>query len=338
LSKITFAGSAYQGGAGESVLDVLLRQGAEIPYSCRKGTCLTCMLVATDGDIPDAANGILKPTERALGLFLACQCPADRDIGAELPSRATIYGRATVRGKERVAPDVTLVRIRPANDVYYHAGQFINLQRSDGLTRSYSLASVPTLDQDLELHVRRLPGGAMSGWICDTLSVGDELDIQGPLGSSFYLPGQSDRNMLLIGTGTGLAPLYGIARDALVSGHRGAIVLYHGSREPDGIYLREELRRLSDQHVAFSYFPCVSGDSVPQDFRAGRADELALADHPKLDDWLVYLCGYPPMVHAAKKMAFLAGASLEDIHTDPFDLKDLRAEPREGEAERPDVW
>lgn len=338
MSEITFDGAAYQGGAAESVLDVLLRQGADVPYSCRKGTCLTCMMVATDGDVPDAANGALKPTERDQGLFLACQCPADRDLAVALPSRASLYGRATVRGKEQVAPDVIRVRIRPANDVYYHAGQFINLQRSDGLTRSYSLASVPKLDQDLELHVRRLPNGAMSGWIFDTLAVGDDLEIQGPLGSSYYLPGLTEQNMLLIGTGTGLAPLYGIARDALASGHRGAIALYHGSREPDGLYMRDELRRLADEHAIFSYFPCVSGDSAPQDVRRGRADVLALTDHPKLDGWLVYLCGYPPMVHATKKSAFLSGAALEDIHTDPFELKDLRAVPREDEVERPDVW
>ncbi len=178
----------------------------------------------------------------------------------------------------------------------------------------------------------------MSGWICDTLGLGDELDIQRPLGSSYYLPGRSGQNVRLIETGTGLAPLFGIARDALASGHQGPVALYHGSRGPDGIYLREELHRLSEAYATFSYFPCVSGDSVPQDFRAGRADVLALADHPRLDGWLVYLCGYPSMVHAAKKAAILAGASLDDIHTDPFDLKDLRAEPRDGGAERPDVW
>ncbi len=338
MSEISFAGATYQGGAGESVLDVLLRQGAAVPYSCRKGSCLTCMLVATEGAVPEAAAEVLKPTEREQGLFLACQCPADRDLSVALPSQAAIYGRATVRGKVQLAPNVCRVRIRPANEIYYHSGQFINLQRADGLTRSYSLASVPSLDDDLEIHVRRLAGGEMSSWIFDSLKVGDEFDIQGPIGSSYYLPGRTERNMLLIGTGTGLAPLYGIARDALASGHRGAIALYHGSRDPKGVYLSDDLRRLTEEYTAFSYAPCISGDSAPDDCRRGRADELAFADHPDLSGWLVYLCGYPPMVHAAKKAAFMAGAALDDIHTDPFDLKDLRAEPRKDETERPDVW
>lgn len=338
MREIKFAGAAYRARAGESVLDALLRQGADIPYSCRKGTCLTCMMVATEGAVPECANRMLKPVEREQGLFLACQCSTDDTLTVALPGQATLYGRAQVRSKSQVAPSVCRLHIRPANEIYYHAGQFINLHRADGLSRSYSLASVPSLDQDLEIHVRRLSGGAMSGWIFDSLEVGDELDVQGPLGNSYYIPGRSERNMLLIGTGTGLAPLYGIARDALAAGHQGSIALYHGSREPDGLYLRDELHRLSDEYATFSYFPCVSGDSAPQDVRRGRADVLAFADHPKLDGCLVYLCGYPPMVHAAKKAAFLAGAALADIHTDPFDLKDLRTKPREDTAERPDLW
>ncbi len=338
MSTIAFAGAVHQSGAGESVLETLLRHGADVPYSCRKGTCLTCMLVARSGEVPDFASEALKPTEREQGMFLACQCPADRDLTVALPNRATIYGRARIQSKEALAPEVCRVRIRPANDLYYHAGQFINLQRADGLSRSYSLASVPSLDEHLEIHVRRLSGGAMSSWIFDTLAVGDEVDIQGALGSSYYLPGRPEQDMLLIGTGTGLAPLYGIVRDALASGHRGKIALYHGSRAPNGLYLRDALRKLAAAHDTFTYTPCISGDSAEHDCRVGRADLLALDDHASLDGWRVHLCGYPPMVHAAKKSAYLAGASLADIFTDPFDLKDLRAAPRDSEAARSDIW
>ena len=48
-----------------------------------------------------------------------------------------------------------------------------------------------------------------------------------------------------------------------------------------------------------------------------------------LDGWRVFLCGYPPMVHGAKKLAYLAGAALEDILTDPFELRELRQMPRD---------
>jgi hypothetical protein len=89
-----------------------------------------------------------------------------------------------VAEKTALADDVCQLRIESATSLYYHAGQFINLRRADGLTRSYSLASLPMEDGFLELHVKRMPGGAMSQWIHDELAVGDELELQGPHGGA----------------------------------------------------------------------------------------------------------------------------------------------------------
>jgi ferredoxin-NADP reductase/ferredoxin len=338
MARIGFDGDVVEADAGESVLDALLRQGHDIPYSCRKGTCLSCIIVAENGEPPASATEGLKPTQVDRGWFLACQCPADQDFTVSLPDDAEIFGRGVIAEKVLLAPDVLGLKIRPANDLYYHAGQFLNLRRSDGLQRSYSLASVPSLDDDLEFHVKRLRGGEMSGWLFDETNVGDEISFQGPAGDCYYLPGRTDQDLMMIGTGTGLAPLLGIARDALAAGHRGGINLYHGSREEGGLYAGEALRELSDAFPNFSYHPCVSGEGAASAYRAGRADVLAFEDQSDLSGSGVYLCGYPPMVASAKKSAYIRGAAMADIHADPFDLKDLRKAPRTEEPERPDVW
>jgi len=158
---------------------------------------------------------------------------------------------------------------------------------------------------------------------------GEPLDLQRPYGTCFYRSGQPERPLLLIGNGSGLAPLTGIARDALADGHVGPIRLYHGSRHPSGLYLREVLGAMAAKHANFHYVPCVSGTERPVGVRADRAERAALADHPELSDWRVFVCGYPPMVHAARQAANLAGAALGDIHADPFELRDLRARPRD---------
>ena len=338
MARLRFDGGVVDTVAGESVLEALLRQGHDVPYSCRIGSCLTCVLVADDGTVPDQAGQGLKATQIDRGWFLACQCPADRDLSLSLPRDAELFGRGMIVDKINLAPDVCGLRIRPANDLYYHAGQFLNLRRPDGLRRSYSLASVPSLDDDLEFHVRRLSGGEMSGWLFDDTLAGDEISFQGPEGDCYYFPGRADQNILMIGTGTGLAPLLGVARDALASGHQGTIALYHGSRKSDGIYARETLERLAAEYSNFANFSCVSGDDVPPDCRSGRADVLALADHADLSGWGVYLCGHPPMVAEAKKATYLRGAALADIHADPFDLKELRKTPRLGDDSQADLW
>lgn len=329
MVQIRHGNSTYECAPGESVLEALLRSGTEIPYSCQKGACLTCMLKARSGTAPPEAQAGLKETLRLQGYFLACICTPQKNIEVEFPDDAALYSRATVFSVEKISRAVCRVLLEPAAPLFYHAGQFINIRKNGGLTRSYSLASVPRLDKQLELHVKKIPQGQMSNWIYNELESGEHIDFQGPNGTCFYVPGHAAQPLLLIGNGTGLAPLYGIARDALFDGHEGPIHLYHGSRHPDGLYLRETLLALEEQYPNFTYVSCLSGEDVPSGCRAGRAEEIAFPDHPNLKGMKIFLCGYPPMVNAARKKAYLSGADLQDIYTDAFEMKDLRKTPRD---------
>ena len=322
---LRFAGVDYDFHGGETVLDALLRQDAPAPYSCRNGICLTCMMRCREGVPPADSQTGVKDTLRLEGHFLPCICAPDGDLVFDLPNDDEIYGRAILRQIEQLSPAICRIILDPAVPLYYRAGQFINLRRDNGIIRSYSLASVPKLDDHLELHIKRLPRGEMSNWLFDGAEPGIGLDIQGPNGDCFYVPGRPETPLLLIGNGSGLAPLIGIARDALSSGHGGEIKLYHGSRHREGLYLDATLRAMAEEHENFTYVDCVSGEVGP----SGRAENVAFADHPKLDGYRVYLCGYPPMVMAARKTAYLMGAAIADIYADPFELRDLRTEPRD---------
>ena len=332
MPKLLFDGRTYDRDDGETVLDTLLRHGADVAYSCKRGTCFTCLLRAPDATfIPPAAQRGLRRTVASEGYFLACSFrPTEEELVVLRPREAEVYGRAIVRAKLPASDTAVRLFLEPATALYYHPGQFINVRRADGLTRSYSLASVPRTDPLLELHVRRMVNGAMSRWMFDELEVGDTVDIAGPYGSCFYLQDDAQRPMLLVGTGIGLAPLVGIARDALHEGHTGPMHLYLGTRKPEGLYLQDELRELTRQHPNFRYEPCISGADVPEGHHAGRADDVAFARHPELDGWYVFLCGVAPMVQTARKRAYLAGAKLSEIHAEAFDLRDLRRLQQDG--------
>ena len=321
--RIAFSGKVLDAAASETILETLIRHGVEAPHSCRKGTCLTCMMRVTLGEVAAESQEPLGETLRDQGYFLPCQCVPVGNLEIASPDDAALYGRARVASVEVLAPTIRRVLLEPATPIYYRAGQFINLRRADGLVRSYSLASVPRIDPYLELHVKRHSGGRMSNWIFDQLEPGEGVDLQGPNGASYYLPGRPDQPILLIGNGSGLAPLIGIARDALHDGHAGPVHLYHGSHGADGLYLRAELEDLAERHGNFAYAPCVSGGPAA-DCRTGRAEAVAFGDHPDLKGYRVFLSGHPEMVHAGKTTAFLAGAAIDDIHADPFELRDLR--------------
>jgi len=325
--RLRLGGGSYDCRPDESVLQALRRQGVEVPHACEKGVCFTCLLRCTGGSPGGKAQAGLRDSLRLQGFFLACQCLPESDLEIAPAAADDLFVAAEVASLRDFSREVRQLRLRPLARFEYRPGQFINLRGPGGLVRSYSLASLPESDPALELHVRRHDNGAVSGWIFDRLQPGQRVEIQGPSGACFYVPGDPTQPLLLVGTGTGLSPLLGIAREALSRGHRGPIRLYHGSRTRWGLYLDGPLRALAASHPNFDYVPCASRDAAAG-LRRRRADDAAFADLPSLSGWRVFLCGNPPMVAAARKRAYLAGARLQDIYGDPFELRDLRRRPR----------
>ncbi len=310
----------YALAPGQSVLDGLLEGGVPIPHACRNGVCQTCLMRAVEGTPPPAAQKDLPPTLTLRNYFLACVCHPTEDLTVALPAEAETTIPATVRKLKRLNDEILEISLEAHASMDYRPGQFVHLFRDRELGRSYSIASVPAHEEHLKVHVRRLPKGRVSGWIHEQLRVGQTVELRGPSGNCFYVPGKPEQPLLFIGTGSGLAPLFGIIRDALHRGHTGPLRLYHGSRDIQGLYLAGELRDLARDYSQFDYVPCLSGPEVSAHHAAGRAHDVALAEIPELKGWRVYLCGHPEMVQQAQMRAFLAGASLQEIHADAFNV------------------
>lgn len=321
MVNIKYAKDRFPLGENQSVLDCLTNHGVPVPFSCRSGVCQTCLMRATSGTPPESAQNGLKDSLKLQNYFLACVCHPTENLEVALPDQdyQAVFP-ATVKKLELLNDEIMQVALESHAPIEYRPGQFINLFRDSSLGRSYSIASVPHEDDHLHLHVRRLPDGRVSGWIHEQLRVGQTVEIRGPAGDCFYVPGNPEQGMILIGTGSGLAPLYGIVRDALHLGHSGPIRLFHGSRDRRGLYLMGELNDLTRKYSNFDYVPCLSGEDVPHEFAKGRAHDVALRHVPNLKNWRMFLCGHPEMVKIAKKKAFLAGASMKDIHADAFNV------------------
>ncbi|QSQ22241.1 2Fe-2S iron-sulfur cluster binding domain-containing protein [Pyxidicoccus parkwayensis] len=316
MAKVKHESQWYPLEAGESVLDGLLRQGVSVPNSCRAGACQSCLMKAVRGTVPEAARVGLKDTLVAQGYFLACTCRPTEGAELEVAGAEDLRVPARITSLTMLSSDVLRVRLHADAPFEYRAGQYLSLVRGDGLARSYSLASLPH-EGVLELHVRLIPGGEMSGWLATEARPGDAVHVQGPAGNCFYVPGRPEQPLLLAGAGTGLAPLYGIVRDALGAGHTGPIWLFHGARTPAGLYLRDALRELAERHPHFHYRPSVlTGGS--RDVAEGALDVLIRAECPKPVGYRAWLCGDPQLVLSLRKKLFLSGLSLKDLHADSF--------------------
>jgi CDP-4-dehydro-6-deoxyglucose reductase, E3 len=315
MAEVVFEGQALARNAGESVLDCLLRHGKSVPYSCKAGACHTCIMQASGGEVPVKSQSGLKETLAARKFFLSCVCFPEGDLSVAAPGDE-LNIPAEITGIDDLGAGVLRVQVRCAKPLGHRAGQYISLVREDGLARSYSIASRAE-EGALELHVRVIPNGAMSLWLRDAARPGTKVRVQGPSGDCFYVPGRGDQRLILAGTGTGLAPLYGIVKDALAHGHDGPIALYHGARAPDGLYLMDELRTLASWHANFTYNPCTL-NGISNGILTGALDALLVDREKNLKDARVFLCGDPALVMGLRKKLFLAGASYKQIFADAF--------------------
>ncbi len=318
MPMITFDGHDYDCHQGETILESLTRHGVLVPSACGQGVCQTCLTKAVKGKPPVESQKGLKDTLAAQGYFLTCICKPEEDMELAIADVSKGSVGITVIEKQMLNESVMRLRFQCDEKIEYFAGQFVNLKHPDtDLVRSYSLASLPE-DASLELHVKRVPDGQMSGFLHETLQVGGRLSLDGPAGDCFYTERDLDQSLLMVGVGTGLAPLYGIVRDALQHGHRGDIHLFHASLAKQGLYYVDALNALAKQHENVHYIPCVLHGDVPEGGQQGDIQQLVQAAVPQLAGWRIYVCGDPEIVNGLKQTCFMAGASMSDIYTDPF--------------------
>lgn len=322
---IGFGGTTYASEEGETVLDCLSRHGVNVPHSCKSGVCQSCLMQMTDGAVPEAAQKGLKPTFKKQNLFLACQCRPDQDVKVALPDGAAVDTRVTVVGTAMLNHNVLRLDLQPETAFPCEPGQYITLINPAGTARSYSIANDPAREGYIELHIRLIEGGVMSTFLRDHVRAGDALTIRGPAGNCFYVPEDNAANdypLVLAGTGTGLAPLYGIARQALTQGHAGEVQLFHGALRETDLYLVAELQDLAQRHANFTYAPCVLNGDSGRFYASGNIQDFVMsavtrtpADKPRTR---LFLCGAPEMVGALKKAAFLSGLASRHIFADAF--------------------
>jgi ferredoxin-NADP reductase/ferredoxin len=307
---ITFEGKTIALQPGQTVLAGLEEAGVKVETSCRAGVCQSCLMQVVEGTAPKRAQQGLSPSQVARGLFMPCVCTPEGDLTVARAGDAHQRVEAEVHSLEPLSDTVLRVRLKLLAEFPWRAGQFVRLITEDGLVRSYSIASTPEVAPLVELHVRLIPGGRMSGRLQAQTAPGDRLMVSGPSGGCTYDGIESDQPMILAGAGTGLAPLWGVLHDALERGHSGPITLYHGALNASGLYLREELEELAGRHANFAYRPCLMDQG--EDLLA-----IVKAD-PALKGAGVYLCGDAPLVERLRKSLFLAGARLADIRADAF--------------------
>jgi NAD(P)H-flavin reductase len=170
---------------------------------------------------------------------------------------------------------------------------FLDEDSGSSSERYYSLVSPPSSSHQLVLLVRAGEYGKGATFL-STKMVGDELRFSGPFGS-FHLHDEPERDLLFIGTGTGVAPLWSMIASLLEQSCSQPMTLLWGLRRESDIYYFDELRRWANCHPNFSFILTLSQPGQHWKGKTGRVTHL-LKEFPKVDHLAVYVCGNRKMV------------------------------------------
>ena len=317
--------------SGETLLEAGLREGLAMPFDCRNGGCGVCKATILHGEVrlhPYQASA-MSAAELAAGKTLLCCAEALTDLEIEyvpqagakpLPVRQYV---ARIARLEPLATDVMrlCLRLDGGKTLQFHAGQYINILLADGAKRSFSFATAPHAADEIELHVRLIPGGRFTTGVFTTIKVGDTLRFEGPLGA-FTLREDSAKPILFVAGSTGFAPVKSMLEHAFHVGLNRRAILYWGVRSKRDLYLGELAGQWAHDHPNFTFVPVLS-EPQPEDGwtgRTGLVHEAILADFPDLSEHQVYACGSVQMVEAAQPAFAEHGLSGEDCFSDAFRL------------------
>jgi len=319
------AGHHFEANAGETLLEAALRQGVILPYGCRGGQCGSCIATLISGKIAYPSGNIQALEGREPSACLVCQAVPESDLVlgvTEIQGAAEMEIRTLpcrVVDKEFLNHDVVRLFLKlPENQrPAFLAGQYLDFLLEGGKRRAFSIANAPHNDDLIELHVRHVPGGQFTSFIFDALAEKAILRIQAPLGT-FTLRENSVRPIILVGGGTGFAPIKGIIEHALHIGIPGPIELYWGVRTRNDLYLPDLPRQWARDHAHFRYTPVLSEPDPDWTGRTGFVHAAVLSDHPDMSGFDVYMAGPPIMVETGSNAFATAGLSREHMFSDAF--------------------
>lgn len=322
-SASLFDGKMFEVNKGQSILSAAIESGVVLEYSCRTGRCGVCKVKVAKGTTEAIAlEGALSGAEADEGYILTCCRAATSDIqlaAEDLGGLGIVAPKilpCRIDGMRYLSDDVleVILRTPPTSKLKYLPGQYIDVMGANGLRRSYSIANSGREDGKITLHIRRVLDGLMSKYWFEEAKVDDLLRFEGALGT-FCLRRRRARNLVLLATGTGVAPLKAMLEHLASdpgSNPYDQIYLYWGGRFDKDIYWQPNFPQLP-----LVFTPVLSRESCSRG-RVGYVQQAVLSDSIDLSSAEVYACGSEAMIRDALELMVSASLRRGSFYSDAF--------------------
>jgi ring-1,2-phenylacetyl-CoA epoxidase subunit PaaE len=228
---------------------------------------------------------------------------------------------------------VTVVFKQPGlKKVKYQPGQYLTLMfRINGrrYIRPYSFSSAPLIDPNLEVTVKRVPGGIVSNHIIDKVKVDDIVEVMEPMGD-FTLDETTltpATHIVLWGAGSGITPLMSIAKYALNKNLTGHVTLVYGNRNAESVIFQDKINRLKAEFENFSAWHFHTQLAVAPNnpyLVQGRIDPnkvlAVMHNEGVLDDTIHYICGPSGLKESVKAALSSLGIDTNKVYSEDFEV------------------
>ena len=311
---------------GHTILQSALDHGIDFPHGCKSGNCGACKSILHSGNVEMSpySEYALTPEENKRGLILACRsvpwsnCDISLLDDGETIVHATRLLECEVVNLIQITHDIKIVRMKIKNGGPYEftPGQYASLKFSNLPPRDFSMANTPDTDE-LEFHIRLLPGGTVTPHVKNELKTGDIVKLQGPYGTAYFRENHSGR-IIAVGGGSGLAPIKSIIEQALKMDAKRSILFYFGVRSERDIYWENKFMTLAQTHENFKFTPVLSQPERFTSYRTGFLSDAISEDLHDLDGSKAYIAGPPVMVESVVNELKKLGIRREDCHADAF--------------------
>jgi NAD(P)H-flavin reductase/hemoglobin-like flavoprotein len=243
----------------------------------------------------------------------AMRTAADADNGP-----ASWMGR--VCEHRRIGWDLALITVQTSEPIPYRAGQYISVEtpQRPRLWRYLSPANAPRADGTVDFHVRAVNGGWVSRAIVAHSKVGDTWRIGPPMGRMHIDP-DSDRDVLMVAGGTGMAPIKALLEDLAGRPRQPHTQVFVGGRTWEDLYDFAELRKFSYRNSWLDVIPVVEKDESDSGAERGTLADV-VTRYGAWADNDVLVCGSPSMIRATVSRMLVAGTPLDRIRYDPFTM------------------
>lgn len=318
---------------GRHLLATLAEHRIFLPSACGgKGTCGYCKVkvLKGGGQVLPTETPYLTVNELYQHIRIACQLKVKEDLEIEIPEElfSVKEYKVQVERIDALSPDIKYIHFKilsPEEGIIFKAGQYVQLevppyeQCKEAEFRAYSIASPPNEHNTIGLIITRVPEGAVSTYVHDYLHLGDELIARGPFGE--FCLRESDRKMVMIATGSGLAPIRSMLHQIYGEGGKKELTLFYGDKKPVDLLYYDELCKFDSTHPNFTYIPTLSRTTEEDKWEGekGRVTDLIgkyIPDNAQID---VYICGVPAMVQSCNDLLLQKGVPQEQICFDMFE-------------------